>query len=207
MDKSVNWIMRFSHGFTSFLWEDEAMGLLTAREAAEYLHVSLFTLGKIENEDLLVPYRTPGGHRRYSLEMLNEYLERTRSPLEQSESRILVVDDDDEVTDLLAETLPSCRFASAQDELRVGMRLAELKPDLVLVNTKMKGLDALDLCQRLDGHGQDVEVLAFEGPVCKHVQSGLLALVPADLTLLKERVAFVLNECAHVGSSLGLGAE
>lgn len=179
------------------------MGLLTAREAAEYLHVSLFTLGKIESEDLLVPYRTPGGHRRYSLEMLNEYLERTRSPLEQRESRILVVDDDDEVTDLLAATLPSFRFASAHDELHVGMMLAKFEPDLVLVSTKMKGLDALILCQRLDGHGQDLEVLAFEGPVRRQVRSEVLALVPADLTALKERVAFVLNECAQVGSSLG----
>jgi hypothetical protein len=27
---------------------------------------------------MLVPYRTPGGHRRYSLDMLNEYLENSR---------------------------------------------------------------------------------------------------------------------------------
>ena len=179
------------------------MGLLTAREAAEYLHVSLFTLGRIENEDLLVPYRTPGGHRRYSLEMLNEYLERTRSPLERRESRILIVDDGDEVTDLLAETLPSCRLVSAEDELRVGMRLAQFEPDLVLVNTKMKGLDALHLCQRLDGQGQDLEVLAFEGPVRRQVDSEVLAVVPAELTALKQRVAFILNECSQVGSSLG----
>jgi len=52
--------------------------LLTAREAAEYLHVSLFTLSRMEKEGKLVPFRTPGGHRRYSVEMLNEYLERSR---------------------------------------------------------------------------------------------------------------------------------
>lgn len=54
------------------------MTLLTAREAARYLHISLSTLGKMEKERLLVPFRTPGGHRRYSLEMLNEYLERSK---------------------------------------------------------------------------------------------------------------------------------
>jgi excisionase family DNA binding protein len=57
--------------------EGERM-LLTAKEAAAYLRVSLFTLRKIEQQGLLVPYRTPGGHRRYSLDMLNDYLERTR---------------------------------------------------------------------------------------------------------------------------------
>jgi hypothetical protein len=42
--------------------------LMTAKEAASKLHISLFTLRKIEKEGLMVPYRTPGGHRRYSEE-------------------------------------------------------------------------------------------------------------------------------------------
>lgn len=52
--------------------------LLTAKEAAAYLRISLFTLRKIEQEGLIVPYRTPGGHRRYNLDMLNEYLKKSR---------------------------------------------------------------------------------------------------------------------------------
>ncbi len=56
----------------------EEMTILTAREAAEYLRVSLYTLRKIEMEGLLDPFRTPGGHRRYSLTMLDEYLEKSR---------------------------------------------------------------------------------------------------------------------------------
>jgi excisionase family DNA binding protein len=53
--------------------------LFTAKEAADYLRISLFTLRKIEQQGLLLPYRTPGGHRRYSLEMLNDYLESSRT--------------------------------------------------------------------------------------------------------------------------------
>jgi excisionase family DNA binding protein len=58
----------------------EEKRLLTAKEAAAYLRISLFTLRKIEQQGLIIPYRTPGGHRRYSLEMLNEYLEKSRIP-------------------------------------------------------------------------------------------------------------------------------
>lgn len=54
---------------------EERKILLKAREAAEYLRISLFTLNKIERKGMLLPFRTPGGHRRYSLEMLNQYLE------------------------------------------------------------------------------------------------------------------------------------
>jgi len=59
---------------------DERLVLLKAREAAEYLRISLFTLNRIERRGMLTPFRTPGGHRRYSLDMLNEYLEEHRVP-------------------------------------------------------------------------------------------------------------------------------
>ncbi|MBM4466391.1 MAG: helix-turn-helix domain-containing protein [Chloroflexi bacterium] len=57
---------------------DQEMTILTAKEAAEYLRVSLYTLKRMENEGGLIPFRTPGGHRRYSLRMLDEYLEKSR---------------------------------------------------------------------------------------------------------------------------------
>lgn len=52
--------------------------LMTAHEAADYLRVSLSTLNRMERRGLLRPLRTPGGHRRYTLEMLNECLSRSQ---------------------------------------------------------------------------------------------------------------------------------
>jgi excisionase family DNA binding protein len=49
--------------------------LYTAKEAAGYLGVSLATLNRVEKSGFLVPFRTHGGHRRYSKAMLDEYLE------------------------------------------------------------------------------------------------------------------------------------
>lgn len=57
---------------------DRRRKLLRAKEAAEYLGVSLVTLRRMERQGALLPYRTPGGHRRYSVEMLEEYLESSR---------------------------------------------------------------------------------------------------------------------------------
>ncbi len=54
------------------------VSLMTAREAAKYLRVSQFTLDRIERAGGLVPYRTPGGHRRYNVRMLNQYLNSSR---------------------------------------------------------------------------------------------------------------------------------
>jgi len=58
---------------------EQGQYLLTASEAAEYLRVSLATLHRMEKRGQLVPYRTLGGHRRYSLTMLNDLLERSRN--------------------------------------------------------------------------------------------------------------------------------
>ena len=57
---------------------EEEMTILTAKEAADYLRVSLYTLRRMETDGSLIPFRTTGGHRRYSLRMLNEYLEGSR---------------------------------------------------------------------------------------------------------------------------------
>jgi len=139
------------------------MSLLTAKEAAQHLHVSLFTLGRIEKEGLLVPFRTPGGHRRYSLEMLGDYLEHSRSPSPQPQARILIVDDGKETAESLARALPRCNFATAEDELHVGIKLAEFKPDLVLVNSTMRHVDGQGLCRRLNGQNQHPRALPFNG--------------------------------------------
>jgi excisionase family DNA binding protein len=52
--------------------------LLTAKEAAEYLGISIGSLNRIQKKGLLVPLRTLGGHRRYTREMLDEYINRAQ---------------------------------------------------------------------------------------------------------------------------------
>lgn len=58
--------------------ENARYRLLTSKEAVSYLGISLSTLNRIESQGMLVPFRTPGGHRRYDVSMLDEYLESTR---------------------------------------------------------------------------------------------------------------------------------
>lgn len=76
---------------------EEEMTILTAKEAAEYLRVSLYTLRKMEKEGGLMPFRTPGGHRRYSLRMLDEYLEKSRKPSRRQRVKNLASESESEV--------------------------------------------------------------------------------------------------------------
>ena len=52
--------------------------LLTAAEAADYMRISLATLYRMERQGKLVPFRTLGGHRRYTVRMLHDCLEESR---------------------------------------------------------------------------------------------------------------------------------
>ena len=52
--------------------------ILNAREAAEFLGISKNTLYRMEKEGYIIPFRTPGGHRRYEVRMLETYLENSR---------------------------------------------------------------------------------------------------------------------------------
>ncbi|HHX69369.1 MAG TPA: helix-turn-helix domain-containing protein [Gallicola sp.] len=52
--------------------------LLNTKEAAHHLGVSTSTVYRMVNRGTLMPSKTPGGQRRFSIEMLNDYLEKSK---------------------------------------------------------------------------------------------------------------------------------
>jgi excisionase family DNA binding protein len=169
---------------------EEKVSLLKAREAAQYLNVSLATLDRMEKERKLTPFRTPGGHRRYSLAMLNEYLERSRqrSPsvrpsigharnvqgdkLQDGKVRILVVDHEPETVELIIRALREDRdvyeFASASNGYEVGVQVVAFKPDVILLSISRPENDGFEVCKRIKGnpetaHIRIVGIVGFAG--------------------------------------------
>jgi hypothetical protein len=51
---------------------------LAPRESEVYVRVSGSTLRRLEHQGLIVPYRAPGGHRRYAFDVLSVYPASTR---------------------------------------------------------------------------------------------------------------------------------
>ena len=168
--------------------------LLTAREAAEYLHVSIFTLGKMEKEGLLSPFRTPGGHRRYSLRMLNDYLERSRlrgSCTAGRDKRVLLVDEPGRIDSLIQALGGGYRIASASDPFQIGLRLAEFAPSLVIINIATPHIEGPELCQQVKREKSDLKVLAL-GPGGEPPPGADAYL--SNLEGLRERVEDLLGE-------------
>lgn len=166
---------------------EERMSLIRAREAAEYLNVSLATLGRMEKERKLTPFRTPGGHRRYSLAMLNEYLERSRGQslsarpsikraknvegekLPDSTVRILVVDNEPDTVELIIRALHEdsdvYEFASASNCYEAGVQVVAFKPDLIILGMAGPETNGFEVCQKIksDPETRHIKVVGVVG--------------------------------------------
>jgi two-component system OmpR family response regulator len=154
--------------------EERRKRLLTAREAAGYLGISLATLNRMDKEGELMPFRTPGGHRRYSPEMLDEYLERSRqrSPpanpsiervqnipqgkLSDSTVRILVVDNEPHTVELITRALREdsdvYEFSSASNGYEAGVQVVAFKPNLIILSAARPEINGFEVCKSIKGH-------------------------------------------------------
>lgn len=128
------------------------MKLLTPTEAARYLGVSPITLRKWSEKGLIQSLTTLGGHRRYPInevERLRQGQEKTRP----STMQILIVDDDKFLPIILQEFLVNLNMPVvvqiAHDGFDAGRKLIDFKPDIILLDLMMPGMDGFEVCRRI----------------------------------------------------------
>jgi len=142
-------------------------------------------LYRIEKEGKLTPFRTTGGHRRYSLAMLNEYLEKSRQRfLPQTSSikrvqnpqdkeladrtvRILVVDCEPPTMELITNALhdDAYEFASASSSYEAGVQVVAFKPALIILGQTRPATDGYEICKKIksDPQTEHIQVLGIVG--------------------------------------------
>jgi CheY-like chemotaxis protein len=81
--------------------------------------------------------------------------------------RILVVDDEQEVVELVEDALkgPRLEVRAARDGFTAGRIMADYLPDLVVLDIMMPGLDGFEVCRQIrrDPHLAGVKILAVTG--------------------------------------------
>ncbi|MFW6133585.1 MAG: response regulator, partial [Planctomycetota bacterium] len=123
---------------------------------------------------LLKAHRTPGGHRRVTGEDLLAFLRAHRMPvpaeLGPCPTRVLVVDDEPSVAQFIRraieDRIPDCEVAEAHDGFRAGTVVATLRPDVVVLDLRMPGMDGYEVCRLIksqDGtrHVEVVGITAY----------------------------------------------
>lgn len=127
--------------------------VLTTSDIALYCAVSPRTAVQWISEGKIKAYRTPGNHSRVSLEDFLQFLKKYNMPVpkeflsmdsEDRKKRILIVDDDKDMALTIERTLKLERkydIDMAFDGFDAGRKVMEFKPDLVILDIRMPGMD------------------------------------------------------------------
>ena len=78
-----------------------------------------------------------------------------------ADQRVLVVDDDEYIRHLLASALRFAGFVvdTSEDGRTAIDRIGDFRPDLVLLDVMMPGLDGLEVCRRMRASGNETPVV------------------------------------------------
>jgi len=131
----------------------------TTHQVAKLLGVSLPTVVNWVKNDLLAAHRTPGGHRRIAQKDLLAFARRNDYPLPDDYvasfagvRRVLVVDDEPDFSETVQDYLTlkgGYEVEVAESGFVAGYTIARFKPDLVLMDIMMPGMDGFEVLRRL----------------------------------------------------------
>lgn len=150
--------------------------------AAKMLGISVGTVqGLVEKSDLKA-WKTQGGHRRISLQSIQDYQRRHNlvpASLMQGEDRLRVlVVEDDESTRLMLQTnfdqwglpLDTVMYASAMEAL---LDMPSLQPQVLLTDLKMPNVDGFEFLKTLSTHNlfSNLAVVVMTGMSAEEVNA------------------------------------
>jgi excisionase family DNA binding protein len=148
--------------------------VFTTGEVAEICKLSQQTVIRCFDRGQLAGYRVPGSKfRRIPREALIQFMKDNSIPLDQLEygkTRVLVVDDDAAIIEMLVELLErDGRFevATATTGFDAGMRTREFRPDLIVLDYMLPDINGNAVCRsiRADPSLRDVKIIIVSGVV------------------------------------------
>ena len=148
--------------------------VFTTGEAAKVCKVSQQTIIRCFDSGQLKGFRVPGSRfRRIPRDQLYKFMKENGIPLDALESgkrKVLLVDDDEELIELIGDVLKSDgRFdvRMAGNGFAAGMIVKEYRPDLVVLDVMLPDINGRDVCQliRSDSSLEDVRIICISGMV------------------------------------------
>jgi len=142
--------------------------------AAQICRVTTRTINNWIRAGILKAYSTPGGHFRIWPFDLEKFLKAYNMDINFSSKgdrarKILIVDDDDAyaemIRDVLHDKLENCEISITQDGYEALIMLGELKPDLLVLDLLMPGLDGFKVLDLITNRITDnpLKVLILSG--------------------------------------------
>ena len=146
--------------------------VFTTGEAAKICKVSQQTIIRCFDNGQLKGFRVPGSKfRRIPREALYKFMKDNGIPtdaLESGKRKVLLVDDDLELVDVIHEALQ----ADGRFEVRIasngfdaGMMVKDYRPDLLILDVMLPDINGKEVCHRVraDPSMEDVRILCISG--------------------------------------------
>jgi excisionase family DNA binding protein len=137
--------------------QDKAV--FTTFDAARICHVSPLSIINWVNAGRLPAFRTPGGHRRIRREDLTRFMRDNGIPIPEElregsgRAKVLIVDDEAGIREVLAEHMTTRArpydVMTAADGFEAGRLVATFRPDVVLLDLRMPGIDGFQVCRTI----------------------------------------------------------
>ena len=130
---------------------------LSTSKAARLIGVGVISIVNWIDQGQIKAGRTPGGHRRIEVEDLIDFLRRHNLPVPEelapSAPRVLIVDDEpafrEWLRDEIQERHPDYEVKEAKDGFSAGELVGEWRPDVVILDLRMPGVDGMEVCRRI----------------------------------------------------------
>lgn len=180
--------------------------LLTPSKAAELLSVSPTTIRLWARNGRLTSVKTPGGHRRFNRDEVMSLLTPSSSDVDNDFS-ILVVEDDKKFADMLVQIIesyfPDIKISIAYSGFEAGDLLHSLKPNIVILDLMMTGVDGFFICHRIKNtpSTKHINVIAMTGALTQENVKRITLLgaeecfgKPLDYDLLNETITKIINK-------------
>ncbi len=148
--------------------------VFTTGEAAKICKVSQQTIIRCFDSGQLKGFRVPGSRfRRIPRDQLFAFMKDNGIPTEALESgkrKVLIVDDDEELVELLSDTFErDGRFEirTANNGFDAGMLVKEFRPDLVVLDVMLPDINGREVCVRVrsDKSLDEVKIICISGMV------------------------------------------
>ena len=186
--------------------------ILTTFDAAKYCHVHPGTIKNwIKNENLPA-FKTPGGHRRIYKRDLDEFLKENNIPIisetKTQRKRVLIIDSNylvrEQISKVFLCQIEHFEVATASNGFEAGELLVAFKPELVILDHELPGIDAVEVCRRIKNsvHLEEPQILVLSSSSNKKIMHKVLEQGEADHWLPKSTGIDKL--CVELDKLLGI---
>jgi excisionase family DNA binding protein len=180
--------------------------IYTTHEVSRLLHVNPRSVINWIEQSLLPSYRTPGGHRRIRRDDLLAFLRKHQIPTPESlvegKFNVLIVDDELEIVDLMKTFLlrqGGYEVATASDGITALLEVGRAKPDLLILDIMIPGVDGIEVCRRIKNDSNNRTIIIAVSGSAEHendiIRAGADAFMvkPLDLERLQSEARRLLR--------------